>query len=140
MSPVESLGYQLRSADFLSQQDAELSETANKTKAIPFCYLAVFEPKGYFTLVLEDLKDSVQGNQLEGCTPAEALIALKALAKLQAPFLANEELLKKSPWLIKDFDASPHNDYTMYNACLPAFLERYKDLVSAINQQIRHEH
>lgn len=120
-----------RLTDDKQNSDQQLGEMASKTGAVPYCWLAVFEPKGIFTLVLEDMKDAIQGNQLEGCTPDVAKVALSALAQFQAPFLANPEIPKNSRWLWEE--GALFNTSDMYKQTLPAFLERYADLVRSIS-------
>src|SRR5438105_8394605 len=50
------------------------------------CYAAVIDPlEGWFTIVLEDVSEGVQGDQIAGCTPDEATLAMRALGRLHAP-------------------------------------------------------
>lgn len=102
---------------------AEFGETVAKWTVVPFCWLAVCEPRGIFTLVLEDMNESIQGDQLEGCGEAEA-----AMAKFQAPFLANREIPLASPWIAKEGNTEMNED-SAYRQCLPVFLERYSSQV-----------
>ncbi|MFL6160290.1 MAG: hypothetical protein ACJ72D_29725, partial [Marmoricola sp.] len=55
---------------------------------VPGCHLAAYDPaEGWFTLVLDDVDDAVQGDQIAGCDAAQAELALRELARLQAPVL-----------------------------------------------------
>lgn len=103
---------------------AEFGETVAKWTVVPFCWLAVCEPRGIFTLVLEDMNESIQGDQLEGCGEAEA-----AMAKFQAPFLANREIPLASPWIAKEGNTEMNED-SAYRQCLPVFLERYSSQIA----------
>jgi hypothetical protein len=48
-------------------------------------YCEISEDGGDFVLLLADLAPAVQGDQIGGCTPAEAELAVRALAGLHAP-------------------------------------------------------
>jgi hypothetical protein len=44
--------------------------------SLPACHLAEYDDaEGWFTLVLEDIADASQGDQIAGCTPADAELA-----------------------------------------------------------------
>ncbi|MXW61201.1 MAG: phosphotransferase [Acidimicrobiaceae bacterium] len=59
----------------------------------PACFFAaITQSGGDFTLVLEDLAPAQQGDQIAGCTPAQAGLALKNLALLHAPTWNDSEL------------------------------------------------
>jgi hypothetical protein len=48
-------------------------------------YCEISDDGGDFVLLLDDLAPAVQGDQIGGCTPAEAELAVRALAGLHAP-------------------------------------------------------
>lgn len=53
--------------------------------AVPRCYLAaITKDAGAFTLLLEDMAPAAAGDQLTGCTAAQALDAARAVAALHA--------------------------------------------------------
>lgn len=52
---------------------------------VPTCHLAALGDDGAFTLVLEDLAPRVQGDQIAGCTAAQARAAAVNLAGLHGP-------------------------------------------------------
>ena len=54
-----------------------------------------------FVLLLEDLAPARTGDQLAGCTPAEATTAIRELVGLHAP-LWDDPSLKELPWLHRD--------------------------------------
>jgi hypothetical protein len=65
----------------------------------PRCDFAAIDlATGEFTLVLEDLAPAVQGDQLAGCTPDQAALALTELARLHAPRWG-DPALRELEWL-----------------------------------------
>src|SRR2546425_1757848 len=57
------------------------------------CHLAAYDPQeGWFTLVLEDAAPAGQGDQIAGCAVEEARLAMRELARLQAPVWDDEQL------------------------------------------------
>ncbi|MEE9277758.1 MAG: phosphotransferase [Dehalococcoidia bacterium] len=49
------------------------------------CYYAAFEPSsGEFVLLMEDLADARPGDQTQGCTPEEAELAVREIARMHA--------------------------------------------------------
>ena len=53
---------------------------------VPHCHFADWnEATGYFVLVMEDMAPAEQGDQILGCTPAEAAVAIDELARLHGP-------------------------------------------------------
>ena len=60
---------------------------------VPGCFATAFdEREGWFTLVLEDAAPARQGDQIEGCSVAEARLAMEQLGRLHAPRQAVEEV------------------------------------------------
>jgi len=60
---------------------------------IPRCYYAGIGDKGVFTVLMEDLAPAQQGDQIAGCTPAQALDAVVNLAGLHGPRWCDPTLL-----------------------------------------------
>jgi aminoglycoside/choline kinase family phosphotransferase len=79
-----------------------------------------------FVLLLEDLAPAQQGDQLAGCTPAEATVALDELVRLHAPRWGDESLAEVE-WLHRD----PEAGRAMLGQLLPTlwdgFRERYAE-------------
>ncbi len=95
-------------------------------QALPACHAARFEPQdGWFTLLLEDVAPAVQGDQIAGCTPEQARIALVALAGLHAPVLGDPGL-GATPWL----NQPNLLDQALLTQLLPGFEERYAGRVT----------
>lgn len=88
---------------------------------LPRFYGAVVDKQAWFTLALEDLGvyDGYQGAQLEGADYKHAALALKTLARLQAPVLGDSRL-DQDEWL----NPPPSLDQKFFNECLPVFHTR----------------
>lgn len=94
------------------------------------CHLATYDPEeGWFTLVLDEVRGGTQGDQIAGCGPEEAEVALKALARLHAP-VWNDLGLAATDWLNQP---SPLNQALISNLIEP-FFERFGDRIAK-----RHE-
>ena len=94
--------------------------------SLPTCHLAEYdETEGWFTLVLEDIVGATQGDQISGCTPDQAEVALRELARLHAPVL-NDLALGSREYLNLD---NPINQ-RLLTMLLPGFLERYADRIT----------
>src|SRR4051812_36254179 len=92
-------------------------------EALARCHAAAIDSTGeWFTLVLEDIAPATQGDQIAGCTPEQARLALRALAEIHAPMIA-DSVHAETMWLQRD---SPL-DQAVMSQLLPAFLERYGD-------------
>ena len=81
--------------------------------------------EGWFTLLLEESRDAEPGDQIVGCSAAQARLAIGALARLHAPVLG-DEALAGSDWLNRP---SPINQ-ALVAQLLPGFLERYGERVA----------
>jgi hypothetical protein len=93
---------------------------------LPSCALALFdESEGWFTLLLEDAAGARPGDQIAGCSVAQARLAMHALARLHAPVLG-DPALAGSDWLNRP---SPVNQ-ALVAQLLPGFLERYGERVA----------
>lgn len=98
----------------------------------PACHLAVYDDaEGWFTLVLEDVADAVQGDQIAGCSPDDARTALAALAKVHGPVLGDAHVGSQA-WLNQ---ASPL-DQALFGMLLPGFLDRYGDRVAPEHAEV----
>ena len=114
-----NLGAYLREVTFYR----ELRDRIGGDGTLAKCHLAAHDPKeGWFTLVLEDVDDGVQGDQIAGCGPDEARIAMVALARIHAPVFG-DLALAATDWLNQP---NPLNQ-ALLAALLPGFLERYGD-------------
>lgn len=101
-------------------------------EGVPTCHLAVYdETTGYFTLLLEDKVDATQGDQIAGCSPEQAELALRTLARLQAPLL-NDLHVGNSDYL----NLPNPIDQSLMAMLLPGFLERYADRVTPEHAEV----
>ncbi len=90
------------------------------------CYVAGYEKaQGWFTLLLEHIAPALPGDQIAGCSVAQARLAMRELARLHAPVLEDRELAR-SEWLNRP---SPV-DQALVSQLLPAFLERYGERIA----------
>ncbi|HEX4563360.1 MAG TPA: phosphotransferase [Solirubrobacteraceae bacterium] len=90
------------------------------------CHAAMIDPvEGWFTIVLEDVTDAIQGDQIVGCTVADASVAVRQLARLHAPVFADPQL-GATPWLNQQ---SPLNQ-ALLEQLFAGFLERYGERVA----------
>jgi Ecdysteroid kinase-like family len=96
------------------------------------CHLAVIDPvEGWFTIVLEDIAGARQGDQIAGCTPEEARLAMRELARLHAPVFADPQL-GATPWLNQE---TPLNQALM-TQLYGGFVERYGERVSSEHLEV----
>jgi hypothetical protein len=94
---------------------------------MPHCHFADIDlSTGEFVLVLEDLAPAVQGDQMAGCTLAEAALAMGELAKLHAPRWADARLAAL-PWLHRNTPEALALSSQMLPGLLAGFLARYAD-------------
>ncbi len=90
------------------------------------CHLAVIDPaEGWFTIVLEDITEAEQGDQIAGCTIADARLAMLELARLHAPVFADPQL-GATPWLNQE---SPLTQ-ALLTQLFKGFVERYSERVA----------
>jgi len=90
------------------------------------CHLAVYDAaEGWFTLVLEDKRAAVVGDQIAGASIAQARSAVRALARLHAPVLGDLALGTA------DYLNQPNPlDQALLGRLIGPFLERYGDRVA----------
>ncbi|MFM9086151.1 MAG: hypothetical protein ACKORC_06800 [Acidimicrobiia bacterium] len=79
-----------------------------------------------FLLLLEDLAPCRQGDQLTGCTLAEAEAAVDALAGLHAPLWGSPELAATT-WLARSAPEERGRTQALLARLWPGFLERYRE-------------
>ncbi|MGH9232266.1 MAG: phosphotransferase [Acidimicrobiales bacterium] len=79
-----------------------------------------------FVLLLEDMAPAVQGDQLAGCTPDEAVVATRELVGLHAPRWGDPGLAGLD-WLAND----PEQARAMVAALLPALWDGFRERYAA---------
>lgn len=99
---------------------------------VPDCHLAEYDAaEGWFTLVLEDVVGATQGDQIAGCTVAEARVALRELARVHGPVLGDlalgtAEYLNQPNPLTQE----------LLTMLLTGFLERYGERVAPEHAEV----
>jgi hypothetical protein len=90
----------------------------------PACYDAEWHAStGDFVVVLEDMAPAVQGDQVAGCSVAEAALALVELAKLHASRW-DDQSLYDIEWLQRRTAESAPMLQAMYQSLWPGFVQR----------------
>ncbi len=121
-----TLGLYFREVAFYSNLGERIGDP------LPRCYAAAYDPtEGWFSLVLEDIADGVQGDQIAGCSVELAATAVRSLAAVHAPVLGDNALgavdyLNQPNPLTSD----------MLRALLAGFTERYSDVVAPEHMEI----
>lgn len=94
----------------------------------PHAYYAEIDPAtNDFTLIFEDLGPARQGDQLEGCSLADARTALLEAAALHAPRWGDASL-EQAEWLVAGEKTAPMV-VQMLPGVIAGFQDRYKDLL-----------
>lgn len=101
----------------------------------PGCFFAAVESgTPDVVLVLEDLAPAVAGDQLAGCTPAEAELAVVEAARLHGPRWGDPALLEIG-WLADKQSGDPAL-ITYFGMMWPGFVDRYRDTLSPESLQV----
>jgi hypothetical protein len=91
----------------------------------PHCYFAAIEAgTANVVLVLEDLSPAEQGDQLAGCTLAQAELAMVEAARLHGPRWGDPTLLEHR-WLVDRVGAST-GIADLYRSLFGGFVDRYR--------------
>lgn len=89
--------------------------------SVPRVHAAAHDPgSGAFTLLLEDVADARQGDQVAGCTPARARMALVEIARVHAA-VPGDVALGADGWIRTPVAVTQ----AVLAAALPGFLERF---------------
>ena len=93
---------------------------------VPECYFADYDADaGQSVVLLEDLTgDGRFGDQVTGCTPAEARLALASLAKFHAAWWQHPRLDEIS-WMPTGDDLVRNAMVTAYEQCWPLYVQRF---------------
>ena len=97
---------------------------------VPGCYFADWnEETGFFVLVMEDMSPAEQGDQIRGCTVAEAEVAVDELAKLHGPRWGDQSLFGYD-WMERRTSAADGERlHGLVNMMLPGFAATLGDRV-----------
>ncbi|HZQ28517.1 MAG TPA: phosphotransferase [Acidimicrobiales bacterium] len=97
----------------------------------PQCYRAEFDPATTdFLLLLEDIRSGRQGDQLAGCTPDEAAVAIDELPKLHAPRWGDTSLAALD-WLHRNPPEGVAMSAMFIASLFPGFRDRYEGRIDA---------
>ena len=88
-----------------------------------------------FLLLLEDFAPCRQGDQIAGCTPHEATVAVKRLAGLHGPVWNDSSLLEMT-WLNRHTPERRLETHARFTQLYPMFIDRYNERLSAAAQTI----
>lgn len=114
---VQTLTYETEVAFY-----RDLAETVDISR--PHCYFAeLHSGTADVVLVMEDLAPAEQGDQITGCTVAEATLAVDEAAKLHGPRWG-DPTLRDMPWL--DRSSTQGGLVGMLGMIWDAFVDRYK--------------
>jgi hypothetical protein len=95
----------------------------------PHCYFAEIAANDVdFVLLLEDLAPAKQGDQLRGCTPEQARLAVQEVAKLHIPHL-NDPDIETRDWLNRSSGLLDPAQFLP--AIYPEFRKRYEAGIDA---------
>ncbi len=89
-----------------------------------------FNPENHdFVLMMHDLAPAEQGDQLSGCSPEQAELAIRQIAKLHGPRWGDESL-DELDWLNGSSQSEP-TDPAMVALLWEGFKDRYADRISS---------
>jgi len=127
------LAAQVRSYEREVKFYRELADTVDIR--VPHCHHASWDPAtNDFVVVLEDMAPAEQGDQIAGCSPDRADIAVRELARLHGPRW-EDPTLGDIDWLSgneADTGVAPSDAYTMmWTLLFPGFAATYEPYLTA---------
>jgi aminoglycoside phosphotransferase (APT) family kinase protein len=101
------------------------------TARLPHCYWAGYDAEtGACAIVLEDVLGAASGDQIAGCGPAEAALALAELAGVAGPRWG-DPVLEQLDWFDRYPPGTADALADRLRGVLPSFLQRYSGRLSA---------
>lgn len=101
---------------------------------LPEVFYADADPETHdFVLIMEDLAPGEQGNQLAGCGPEQAMLAMEQLAHLHGPVWGDASLVSE---FIADRTTDPGTVKDLYVMFAKGFLDRYADRLTSEEKEI----
>ena len=105
----------------------------------PHCYFVERDDTtDDFLLLLEDFAPCHQGDQIAGCTPAEASACIDELVRLHGP-LWNSPFLSTLPWLNRSTPEQRTASYGLMRMVYDGFSQRYRDRLAPEARMIGDE-
>jgi len=105
----------------------------------PRCYACHYNKDAdEFLLLLEDFAPCYQGDQIAGCTPEEALVAVQELARLHGP-VWNAHDLESWEWLNRNTPEKRLEFCGLIKMLYPGFIERYGERLDDVTRVIGDE-
>ena len=97
---------------------------------VPHCYYAEYDAAaGQSLVMIEELADGRFGDQVTGCTPEEARLAIHSLARFHAAWWEHPRLQQIS-WMVTG-DALVRNAVlTAYELCWPIYAQRFPQSIT----------
>ena len=121
-------------------------ELASKvSNRVPRCHFAEVGPEpGEFLLLLEDLAPAEQGDQLAGCSPEHAELAVVEVAGLHGPTLGATDVRDAHGWLVRAMVGTGAKGMgPIMQSLYPAWCERYDGRIDpdvlAVGERIVHK-
>jgi hypothetical protein len=104
------------------------AEVAPRVEArLPRVLFAAIDPvDAWFTLLLEDVRDAVPGDEIQGCDADVAAAAIGQLVALHAPCWEAPDLAGRS-WIDRSTPETDEFTAAVVTGVFPGFLERYAD-------------
>ncbi|MCM3884873.1 ecdysteroid 22-kinase family protein [Frankia sp. R82] len=99
---------------------------------VPRCWSAEISADGLsYALVLEDAHPARSGRQVDGCTFDQAVLAVRNLAGLHAPFWNDPTLPDRAPWLWQADEQAMQFLHNLFVGAADGFVHRYAAELSA---------
>ena len=105
------------------------------------CYVNEFDPETHdFLLIMEDLAPAQVGDQLDGCSVAQAEVAIDVAAALHASWWDHPRLAEFEPWM--GGSATPERQAQLdmlWAMAWPQFLERHSERFSVEDRALAEQ-
>ena len=102
----------------------------------PRCYACHYDADNdEFLLLLEDFAPCYQGDQIAGCTPEEALVAVQELPRLHGP-VWNAHDIESWEWLNRNTPDKRVEYCGLVKMLYPGFVERYRNQLDDVTRTI----
>jgi hypothetical protein len=103
---------------------------------VPHCHHGSWDPgTGEFVLVLEDMAPAEVGDQIVGCAPAQAEVALVELARLHAPRWGDPTLYDLD-WVSRRDEAGMAGVVALYRQFWPGFVARFGHHLTGLERRL----